>query len=364
MSAPTDALPHRHRPGTARAALVVPRLPADLARAVRLQHRHVDAELHAARRTSSSAPARRRSSGCSCSPSSVRCCCCRSPPACSPTASRAARTSIVMQAIQLVVQRRAGRARRRRRAAVDAVRRARWSIGIGNALNAPAFQASVPLLVDRARPRRRRQPQLGDDQRQPGASARCWPPCSPSSASRRPQLFLVNAVTYLFLIAAILAVHIPDVRGTPSPSSGWRRLLTGINIARGRPVLARSAGDDVRLLDRLPRVRRAVPVGRAPQLRHRRRQHRLQAAVHRRGASAPASARSPSAPCSPTSTAAGWSSTGCCCSPSASAAFALVRSLGPAFPVGVRARLRLLPDGDGADHDLPGEPRRHRAGQS
>ena len=48
MSAPTDALPHPHRPGTARAAFVVPRLPEDVDRAVRVEHRHVDAELHAA----------------------------------------------------------------------------------------------------------------------------------------------------------------------------------------------------------------------------------------------------------------------------------------------------------------------------
>ena len=54
----------------------------------------------------------------------------------------------------------------------------------------------------------------------------------------RPWLFVVNAVTYLFLIAAILLVHIPDVRGQHD-EQGWRRLLIGINIAHGRPVLAR-----------------------------------------------------------------------------------------------------------------------------
>ena len=52
------------------------------------------------------------------------------------------------------------------------------------------------------------------------------------------QLFLVNAGTYLFLIAAILLVHIPDVRGH-HPEEGWRRLLTGINIAKRRAVLGR-----------------------------------------------------------------------------------------------------------------------------
>jgi predicted MFS family arabinose efflux permease len=52
-------------------------------------------------------------------------------------------------------------------------------------------------------------------------------------------LFMANAVTYLFLIAAILAVHVPDVRGRFA-EVGWRRLLSGINIARSRPVLART----------------------------------------------------------------------------------------------------------------------------
>jgi predicted MFS family arabinose efflux permease len=54
----------------------------------------------------------------------------------------------------------------------------------------------------------------------------------------RPWLFVVNAATYLFLIAAILVVHIPDVRGHHA-EQGWRRLLTGINITRRRAVLSR-----------------------------------------------------------------------------------------------------------------------------
>ena len=111
-------------------------------------------------------------------------------------------------------------------------------IGIGNALNAPAFQASVPLLVDRR--------DLA------GAvslnsvminGSRVIGPLLAAVLSilgvSHAGLFLVNAVTYLFLIAAILVVHIPDVRGQFA-EVGWRRLLTGINIARSRPVLARA----------------------------------------------------------------------------------------------------------------------------
>ena len=111
-------------------------------------------------------------------------------------------------------------------------------IGIANALNAPAFTASVPLLVQR--------PDL------PGAvslnsvmmnASRVLGPLLAAVLAlvgfSTAQLFLVNAATYLFLIAAIAAVKIPDVRGI-HPEHGWRRLLTGINIVRGRPVLARS----------------------------------------------------------------------------------------------------------------------------
>jgi MFS family permease len=110
-------------------------------------------------------------------------------------------------------------------------------IGVGNALNAPAFQASVPLLVDRA--------DLAGAVSLNSAMINGSRVLGPLLAAALitvgvslPWLFAVNAVTYLFLIAAILLVHIPDVRGHHA-EQGWRRLLTGINVARGRPVLAR-----------------------------------------------------------------------------------------------------------------------------
>jgi len=111
------------------------------------------------------------------------------------------------------------------------------AVGIGNALNAPAFQASVPLLVHRA--------DLGGAVSLNSAMINGSRVLGPLLAAgliavgvSRPWLFFVNAVTYVFLIAAILLVHIPDVRGDHA-EQGWRRLLTGFNIARARPVLAR-----------------------------------------------------------------------------------------------------------------------------
>ena len=110
-------------------------------------------------------------------------------------------------------------------------------IGIGNALNAPAFQASVPLLVQR--------PDLAGAVSMNSVMINASRVLGPALAAilalfgvTTSQLFLVNAATYLFLIAAIVLVHIPDVRGN-HPEEGWRRLLTGLNIARGRTVLSR-----------------------------------------------------------------------------------------------------------------------------
>jgi MFS family permease len=110
-------------------------------------------------------------------------------------------------------------------------------IGAANALNAPAFQSSMPLLVDR--------------QDLPGAislnsaminGSRVMGPVLAALLAAgglsTSQIFLVNAVTYLFFIAALLIVRMPDVR-SKNPAQGWRRLLTGVHIARERLVLSR-----------------------------------------------------------------------------------------------------------------------------
>jgi MFS family permease len=111
-------------------------------------------------------------------------------------------------------------------------------IGTGNALNAPAFQSSVPLLVHRS--------DLAGAVSLNSVMINASRVLGPALAAllalfgaTTAQLFLVNAATYLFLIGAILLVTIPDVRGH-HPEEGWRRLLTGINIARRRPVVSRA----------------------------------------------------------------------------------------------------------------------------
>ena len=110
-------------------------------------------------------------------------------------------------------------------------------IGIGNALNAPAFQASIPLLVDRrdlAGAISMNSIQLNGSRVLGPTLAAVLTLWGVSTAG----LFVINSVTYLFLIIAIAMVTIPDVRGHHA-ERGWRQFLTGIRISRERTVLSR-----------------------------------------------------------------------------------------------------------------------------
>ncbi len=114
---------------------------------------------------------------------------------------------------------------------------AQLGIGIANALNAPAFQSSMPLLVHR--------------QDLPGAIAlnsammngtRVVGPVLAAllaaSGMSVASIFVVNSATYLFFIAALLYVRMPDVRSDHG-ERGWRSLLIGIHTVRERAVLGR-----------------------------------------------------------------------------------------------------------------------------
>jgi MFS family permease len=111
------------------------------------------------------------------------------------------------------------------------------AIGTANALNTPAFSASIPMLVHR--------------QDLPGAVSlnsamvnfsRIGGPALAAALAAvgvgTAQLFLVNAGTYVILIVPLLTIGLPSVRAD-HPERGWRRLTTGINIARRRRVLGR-----------------------------------------------------------------------------------------------------------------------------
>jgi MFS family permease len=111
------------------------------------------------------------------------------------------------------------------------------AIGTFNALGAPAMQASIPLLVSRAD--------------LPGALAlnsvmingsRVIGPALAAGligfGVSVPQIFLVNAATYLFAVAGIAMIVIPHVR-SQTTERGIQKLLSGIRVARSRSVLSR-----------------------------------------------------------------------------------------------------------------------------
>ena len=114
---------------------------------------------------------------------------------------------------------------------------AQTAIGVGNALNAPAFQASVPMLVDR----RDLAGAISLNSTQLNGSRVVGPAIAALLAIwgvSTSQIFVINAATYLFLIVSLFMVQIPDIRSAPT-ETGWRRALSGVNIANSRRVLSR-----------------------------------------------------------------------------------------------------------------------------
>jgi MFS family permease len=110
-------------------------------------------------------------------------------------------------------------------------------VGSAFALTAPVLQASMPMLVGR------------DDlagavslnSTMMNGSRVIGPVIAGVLATwgvSAAQLLVVNAATYLFMVAALLAVHIPTVVGD-HPERGWRQVLTGVRIARERPIIGR-----------------------------------------------------------------------------------------------------------------------------
>lgn len=110
-------------------------------------------------------------------------------------------------------------------------------IGIGNALNAPAMQGTVPNLVPK--------------EDLPGAvslnsvminGSRVIGPVIAALLMAKgmtaPQIFVLNAATYLFVIYAIVRITIPPI-GKATEARGWANVMTGLRIARQRTVLSR-----------------------------------------------------------------------------------------------------------------------------
>lgn len=115
---------------------------------------------------------------------------------------------------------------------------AQLALGIANTVNAPAFSASIPMLVERT--------DLPGAISLNSAMINATRILGPAIAALLAavgfsisQLFLVNSATYLFLIVPLFFVSLPQASGG-LPERGWRKLTSGINVVRQRRVLSRS----------------------------------------------------------------------------------------------------------------------------
>jgi MFS family permease len=112
-----------------------------------------------------------------------------------------------------------------------------FGVGIGNALNAPAWSAMLPTLVSR--------------EDLPGSvslnsfainGSRVIGPIIVailrSAGVSIAQIFIINAVTYLFVVWALLVTHITQAK-PPDREPGLRQFTSGIRIARANPAVWR-----------------------------------------------------------------------------------------------------------------------------
>lgn len=113
-----------------------------------------------------------------------------------------------------------------------------FGVGAGNALNAPAWSAMLPTLVT-----------LKD---LPGAvslnsaminGSRVVGPILVvvlrSAGASISEIFLINAITYLFVVFALMRTNVPGHDKPGPPVDGWRLLTSGLGIARGNKVIGR-----------------------------------------------------------------------------------------------------------------------------
>ena len=111
------------------------------------------------------------------------------------------------------------------------------AIGIGNALNAPAWVATMPDLVGRAN----LAGAISLNSTQMNASRVVGPAIAGAlyPVIGAAGVFLVNALTYVAAIGTVLAVRIPPVRRDLTGPQGLRRLAGGFAVARRDPLVGR-----------------------------------------------------------------------------------------------------------------------------
>lgn len=113
---------------------------------------------------------------------------------------------------------------------------AQLTVGIGNSLNAPAFSAVLPSLV--------KPEDLGGSISLSSTSINGSRVMGPIIAAvlmswgmQTEHIFLLNACTYLIVMAAVLRITLPPAR--KSAESGLRSLTVGLRVARARPSIGR-----------------------------------------------------------------------------------------------------------------------------
>lgn len=112
-----------------------------------------------------------------------------------------------------------------------------FAVGVGAALNAPAWSAVLPALVgprDLPGAISLNSTQLnGSRVIGPAIGGIMYATLGASA------VFAFNALTYLFVVLALLAVRLPPVAGADDGHSMRRRLLAGFRVARSDPLVGR-----------------------------------------------------------------------------------------------------------------------------
>lgn len=112
-------------------------------------------------------------------------------------------------------------------------------VGIASAIQAPAFSASFPMMVDRAD----LPGAVSLNSAQINGSRILGPSLAALLAATGmslPVLFLANSVTYLFLMVPLFFIPLPQPRPRPDVPRGLRGLSIGLATARRRGVVWRT----------------------------------------------------------------------------------------------------------------------------
>lgn len=112
------------------------------------------------------------------------------------------------------------------------------AIGVGQAVHAPTYSSLLPALVRR----RDLAGAVSLNSANMNLSRVIGPAIGGVLYARfgAPWVFLVNAATYAFIIAALARVRLPPVQPVDEGPTGWRRMVEGFRVAHRDRVVGRS----------------------------------------------------------------------------------------------------------------------------